>query len=898
MANNNQALIKFNEQPEDNDSINLQFRLNGQPIEYTSGETEINKTFIENITTPRVRIGRTTPFGKLTNPIGDFNDDVYVIKAIGNTIAVGGKFTEYIHQGTTYEPQKIIFLDKVTGAPIVSPLTGNLLFEDLFISKDGEVRDIEVREDINRIDIAGEWVQAIGIDTGGNTYGSRNGNLLGLNLTSYTVNGNWITNYDDVFEGIDGKILTLHSASNDEILIGGEFVEVYNSTNNPYLIRLNQDYTLNTTFANNFNSQTFFSATGVNTIEVNNNNVWVGGEFEIQIGNQLNKNIVKLNQSGVRDNNFVCSTNGNINVIKLIDGKLHIGGGFGEVNGTTQFIYAAVGRDTGNLLGIESPFASSGDIYDIEEIINPQFGGATWAVVGDTGGFINGYIFENPFTQTDDTTIVKEIWFNDTIFTVELDREEPVSTREMFFGGGFSLYDTSSAENNDINKVFIQSTAEDTRDRLLNNLLVNNFYNDIGYSQNPVGTDEIEINFGTLDPNDIINVTNIQNTNAVPPIRVQITITSEGLNLIDFLEPLLLRSDYVVQNEGNNWNNVNFNIREYGGDINDWSSVTIEDIKEFNKLKISNNQQSQYLNLATLLEPLERDVEDYLTAESTSIPRYDVGGQAKFAYTDIIPKLNELQQFDDRTINIGLVLDGFRRDRDDNYTLPNILVNGDKKRVIDFFKIPFLNRDLTNVQIDTLDGNTFNLITGLNTLPKSSEQIISYVIIDRNDYSGYDRIKVNFRQSNQIKQSLIIEFDEKNCNYDVAQVSFVNSFGMLETTEMNGSIRQEFDYDSTDYQRPLRDINGNYNKNRHGNSVLNKFGEEELVLNTGIVREWMNSTYEDLIMSEKVWITIDGKTLPVLIDESNFNPKTRLIDTTVDYTFRFKVDNTVNKNIL
>ena len=68
-------------------------------------------------------------------------------------------------------------------------------------------------------------------------------------------------------------------------------------------------------------------------------------------------------------------------------------------------------------------------------------------------------------------------------------------------------------------------------------------------------------------------------------------------------------------------------------------------------------------------------------------------------------------------------------------------------------------------------------------------------------------------------------------------------------------------------------------------------------LNTSWIDESENDTINDLLNSQRVWITVDGNITPATIKTSNVELKngvaTKLINYSIDFEFSFNTRNTV-----
>ena len=74
-------------------------------------------------------------------------------------------------------------------------------------------------------------------------------------------------------------------------------------------------------------------------------------------------------------------------------------------------------------------------------------------------------------------------------------------------------------------------------------------------------------------------------------------------------------------------------------------------------------------------------------------------------------------------------------------------------------------------------------------------------------------------------------------------------------------------------------------------------GAESMTVNTGYVVEELNKAVEELLLSDKAWVTIDGQVLPIDIKTESLTYKTsvndKLIDYTIDFDFAFETINNI-----
>jgi len=133
------------------------------------------------------------------------------------------------------------------------------------------------------------------------------------------------------------------------------------------------------------------------------------------------------------------------------------------------------------------------------------------------------------------------------------------------------------------------------------------------------------------------------------------------------------------------------------------------------------------------------------------------------------------------------------------------------------------------------------------------------------------------------------------CKHTPHKITFINKFGVLQDIWFFKRSKLALKTKKEDYKANI--INsGIYSISSHQNRLLRKQGTEKLTLNSGFVNEEYNEVFRQLMLSEKVWVNYDGKTLPINISSSSLDYKTslndRLINYTIDVDFAFdKINN-------
>ena len=89
-----------------------------------------------------------------------------------------------------------------------------------------------------------------------------------------------------------------------------------------------------------------------------------------------------------------------------------------------------------------------------------------------------------------------------------------------------------------------------------------------------------------------------------------------------------------------------------------------------------------------------------------------------------------------------------------------------------------------------------------------------------------------------------------------------------------------------------------YSTNAHTRQSYNANATESITLNSGFVDECSNSSYEELMVSEYIWLVdVSGTIYPVNLTESSFTKKTNLNDKLINHTMSFDISAKLVNNI-
>ena len=188
--------------------------------------------------------------------------------------------------------------------------------------------------------------------------------------------------------------------------------------------------------------------------------------------------------------------------------------------------------------------------------------------------------------------------------------------------------------------------------------------------------------------------------------------------------------------------------------------------------------------------------------------------------------------------------------------------------------------------------------TGINDkyyvfLPNNIAGVIPYIKID--GFLGYESYGATDTVLNNTPAGIRMNIVRIDCTKygEGHKITFVNKFGALQDLwfflkSVNTTTKKQ-----EQFKRNI--INGTtYNVNQHTKQVFNTIANTSITLSSGYYPEWANQFFEQLLLSEKVWLTrqdpfdiSDEQVVPVNVKKSSMVQKTSLNDKLIDYTFDF-----------
>ena len=199
-------------------------------------------------------------------------------------------------------------------------------------------------------------------------------------------------------------------------------------------------------------------------------------------------------------------------------------------------------------------------------------------------------------------------------------------------------------------------------------------------------------------------------------------------------------------------------------------------------------------------------------------------------------------------------------------------------------------------RIDIGDGWTYEFYA--NGVLQGSEQtgtakgtdsanMISYITVS----TSYDEVRV-YRSPVGLGQRTLLGtayIKDLNCTkHESVKVSFYNRFGAVQDLYFTGKTIESINVTGEEYKANNIDFSSlTYNVAKHQYNQYDKQGKRSVQLSTGYVNEDYNAWVEELMLSEKVWITLDSTLYPAKPKTSSQTFKTRLNDSLVAYTIDF-----------
>jgi len=178
-----------------------------------------------------------------------------------------------------------------------------------------------------------------------------------------------------------------------------------------------------------------------------------------------------------------------------------------------------------------------------------------------------------------------------------------------------------------------------------------------------------------------------------------------------------------------------------------------------------------------------------------------------------------------------------------------------------------------------IDGVTTQVTDNGNT-----NQKIQYITVPANSSS----VTIYGTDDSTLKKTITVTniCEPKFTSY---KVTFVNRYGAYQDLYFYKKSVESLNVTDENYRSNIiQNSSASYNIYDPQNQRYNVKAETSLKLNTGFLIEDMNTSVEEMYMSENVWIRYNNQTLPINPTSKSLTKKTVLNDRMIDYTVDFK----------
>jgi len=269
------------------------------------------------------------------------------------------------------------------------------------------------------------------------------------------------------------------------------------------------------------------------------------------------------------------------------------------------------------------------------------------------------------------------------------------------------------------------------------------------------------------------------------------------------------------------------------------------------------------------------------------------------------------------TSNTYLAQEGYNKFKDGvNYTTePIAMITG---TYFEYHKGSTLTIPVNVERVSQVEYFAANGITvGTDTLTDNGNQNqkIQYSQFTATDIKDVARVKVTYDTSSFIT---IYTKEIEECKYPVNKITFVNRWGAMQDLFFFKKSVDSLDATRENFNRSIFEARAvqlepgeepgddcqesltfnTYSTTAHAKKTFNANATESVLLNSGFVNELMNPFFEELMVSEYIWLTDSSDNIyPVNLKESSFTKKTGLNDRLINYTMNFEKSFSLVNNI-
>jgi len=206
-------------------------------------------------------------------------------------------------------------------------------------------------------------------------------------------------------------------------------------------------------------------------------------------------------------------------------------------------------------------------------------------------------------------------------------------------------------------------------------------------------------------------------------------------------------------------------------------------------------------------------------------------------------------------------------------------------------EVPFSNRPRWLLNTDPNSLNVYYIY-----VPNNTAGVLPYIAVNATmGYVGYGASQTSISASTNYGQYLVNIVRVDCTKYgDGHKITFVNKFGALQDIWFFLKSVNTTNKKSENYQRNIISSTGTYSVNSHTKQVYNTIANTNITLSSGFYPEWANQWFEQLLLSEQIWMTrpvptnpSSSEVVPVNVKKNSITKKTVLNNKLIQYTFDF-----------
>jgi hypothetical protein len=214
-----------------------------------------------------------------------------------------------------------------------------------------------------------------------------------------------------------------------------------------------------------------------------------------------------------------------------------------------------------------------------------------------------------------------------------------------------------------------------------------------------------------------------------------------------------------------------------------------------------------------------------------------------------------------------------------------------------------INKERVNSVAWKNNGSTISTVSITDS--GSQAQKISYPAVNPASQE-YDQIVITYDTTST--RTITLE-ETSECKYETFKVTFLNRWGALQDLFFFKKSVESLNVERENFNRSIFKAKkvtlsppegggdcdetityNSYSTTDHADKTFNVNGRESIQLNTGFVNELLNPSFEELMVSEYIWLTdSDSVVYPVKLKDSSLTSKTKLNDRMINYAMNFEM---------